>query len=93
MGLVLIGISFFFKDPELHYIIRGLGISIIGGALIAWAIGHLISKVGVDAIITTDIGPRAFEIFKQHEIKIYRAEGLLEDAIKQLGLGKLSEIK
>jgi predicted Fe-Mo cluster-binding NifX family protein len=55
-------------------------------------VGHLISKVGVDTIITTDIGPRAFEIFKQHEIKIYRAEGIIEDAIKQLGMGKLSEI-
>lgn len=46
-GAVLIIISFFIKDPkldELHYIIRGLGISIIGGAIIAWAIGHLLSK-------------------------------------------------
>ena len=44
-GLVLMGISILFeKGTELHYIIRGLGISIIGGALIAWAIGHLISK-------------------------------------------------
>lgn len=46
-GAVLIIISFFIKDPklyELHYIIRGLGISIIGGAFIAWAIGHLLSK-------------------------------------------------
>jgi predicted Fe-Mo cluster-binding NifX family protein len=55
-------------------------------------VGHLISKVGVDTIITTDIGPRAFEIFKQNEIKIYRAEGIIEDAIKQLEMGKLSEI-
>ena len=45
-GAVLIIISFFIKDPiyELDYIIRGLGISIIGGAIIAWAIGHLLSK-------------------------------------------------
>ena len=55
-------------------------------------VGHLISKVGVDTIITTDIGPRAFEIFKQHEIKVYRAEGIIEDAIKQLERVKLSEI-
>jgi len=55
-------------------------------------IGHLISKVGVDNIITTDIGPRAFEIFKQNEIKVYRAEGVIEDAIKQLEFGKLPEI-
>jgi len=33
-------------------------------------IGHLISKIGVDNIITTDIGPRAMEIFKQHEIML-----------------------
>ena len=44
-GLVLMGISILFeKGTELHYIIRGLGISIIGGALIAWAIGHLLAK-------------------------------------------------
>jgi len=55
-------------------------------------VGHLISKVGVDTIITTDIGPRAFDIFKQNEIKIYRADGIIEDAIKQLESGKLSEI-
>ena len=55
-------------------------------------VGHLISKVGVDTIITTDIGARAFEIFKQNEIKVYRAEGIIEDAIKQLEMGKLSEI-
>ena len=55
-------------------------------------VGHLISKVGVDTIITTDIGPRAFEIFKQYEIKVYCAEGIIEDAIKQLERGKLSEI-
>ena len=55
-------------------------------------VGHLISKVGVDTVITTNIGPRAFEIFKQNGIKVYRAEGIIEDAIKQLELGKLSEI-
>ena len=55
-------------------------------------VGHLIGKLGIDAIITTDIGPRAFEIFKQYEIKIYRAEGIIEDAIRQLRLGNLSEI-
>ena len=44
-GLFLMGISILFeKGTELHYIIRGLGISIIGGALIAWAVGHLLAK-------------------------------------------------
>jgi len=49
-------------------------------------------EIGGDTIITTDIGPRAFDIFKQNEIKIYRADGIIEDAIKQLESGKLSEI-
>jgi predicted Fe-Mo cluster-binding NifX family protein len=56
-------------------------------------IGHSIAKLGIDTIITTDIGPSAFEIFKKYGIKIYRAEGIVEDAIRRLKLGKLSEIK
>jgi predicted Fe-Mo cluster-binding NifX family protein len=56
-------------------------------------IGHLISNHGVDTIITTDIGPSSLKIFQQNEIKIYHAEGIIEDAIKQLKLGNLSEIK
>ena len=55
-------------------------------------VGKLIAKLGIDVIITTDMGPRAFEIFKQNEIKIYRAEGIIEDAIRQLKKGNLSEL-
>ena len=55
-------------------------------------VGRLIAKLGINSIITTDIGPKSFEIFNQNEIKIYRAEGVVEDAIKQFKSGKLSEI-
>ena len=55
-------------------------------------VGKLIVKLGINTIITTDIGPRAFEIFKQHKIKIFRAEGIIDDSIKQLKLKKLSEL-
>ena len=55
-------------------------------------VGKLIAKLGIDVILTTDIGPRAFEIFNQNEMKIYRAEGIIEDAIRQLKKGKLLEI-
>jgi predicted Fe-Mo cluster-binding NifX family protein len=55
-------------------------------------VGKFIAKLGIDVIITTDIGPRAFEIFKQNEMKIYRAEGIIEEAIKQLKKEKLPEI-
>jgi predicted Fe-Mo cluster-binding NifX family protein len=55
-------------------------------------VGKFIAKLGIDVIITTDIGPRAFEIFKQNEMKIYRAEGIIEEAIKQLKKEELPEI-
>ena len=55
-------------------------------------VGNLIVKLGINTIITMDIGPRAFEIFKQNGIKIFRADGIIENAIKQFKLGKLSEI-
>jgi len=55
-------------------------------------VGKLIAKLGIDVIITTDIGPKAFEIFKQNEIKIYRAEGIIEDSIRQIKKGNLLEL-
>jgi len=44
------------------------------------------------AVITADIGPLAFEIFEQGGIKIYKAEGKINDAIRLFEEGKLSEI-
>jgi predicted Fe-Mo cluster-binding NifX family protein len=55
-------------------------------------VGKLIVKLGINAIMTTDIGPSAFKIFKENNIKIYQSKGIIEDAIKQLKLGKLPEI-
>ena len=54
-------------------------------------VGNLIAKLGINSIITSDIGPSSFEIFKQNRIKIYRAKGVIEDVIKQFKSGKLSE--
>ena len=59
---------------------------------IGGTIGHLIANEGIDTVITTDIGPRAFDIFKRYKIKIYRAEGIIEDAIRLLEKSKLSEL-
>ena len=55
-------------------------------------VGHLIANEKVDAVITTDIGPSAFDIFKRHGIWIYKAEGIVEDAVRNLKQGKLTEI-
>jgi predicted Fe-Mo cluster-binding NifX family protein len=54
--------------------------------------GQIVANEGIDAVITADIGPRAFEIFERYGIKMYRAKGNIDDAIRQFSKGKLSEI-
>jgi predicted Fe-Mo cluster-binding NifX family protein len=54
--------------------------------------GQIVANEGIDAVITIDIGPKAFEAFKKYGIKMYRAEGKINDAVQQLEEGKLSEI-
>jgi len=53
---------------------------------------NTVEKEGIDAVITADIGPLAFEIFEQGGVKIYKAEGRINDAIRLFEEGKLSEI-
>ena len=53
---------------------------------------NTVENEGIDAVITADIGPLAFEIFEQGGIKIYKAEGKINDAIRLFEEGKLSEI-
>ena len=55
-------------------------------------VGQLVADKGIDAVITTNIGPRAFEAIGQYGIMIYQAKGKVNDAILQLETGKLSEI-
>ena len=55
-------------------------------------VGQIVANEGIDAVITTDIGPRAFEIFKRYGIKVYQAKGKITVAIKQFDQGKLKEI-
>ena len=55
-------------------------------------VGQLIANEGIDAVIATDIGPSAFEMFKRYGIKIYQSKGIVEDAIRLLKDDKLSEL-
>ena len=59
---------------------------------IGGTVGPLIAKEGIDTVITSDIGPSAFDIFKQNGIKIYQAEGIVEEAVRRLKEGKLKEL-
>ena len=54
--------------------------------------GQIVADQGIDAVITAEIGPLAFEAFEKYGIKVYQAEGKINDAILQLEEGKLPEI-
>ena len=46
----------------------------------------------VDAVITVNMGPRAFSVFGQFGIKIYQGQGKIKDIVQQFIDGKLKEI-
>ena len=62
-----------------------------GGAGITSA--EIVAKEKADAIITANLGPRAFSVFEQFEIKIYQGQGKVVDAIQKFIKGELTEIK
>jgi predicted Fe-Mo cluster-binding NifX family protein len=57
--------------------------------------GQIVSNAGsegVDAVIVSDIGPQALEIFDRYGIKVYQGEGKINEAVLKLEKGKLPEI-
>jgi len=62
----------------------------MGGAGIS--AGEIIAKQKVDAIITVNVGPRAFSVFEQFGIKIYQGEGKIKKAVQKFLDKKLKEI-
>ncbi len=62
-----------------------------GGAGITSA--EIIAKEKADAIITANLGPRAFSVFEQFGIKIYYGQGKVSDAVQKFIDGELTETK
>ena len=62
----------------------------MGGAGIT--AGEIVAKQEIDAIITVNLGPRAFSVFEQFGIKIYQGEGKIKEVIQEFLDGKLKEI-
>jgi len=46
-----------------------------------------------DVVLTVNTGPRAFQVLSQLRIKIYRAEGKIEQAVEDFMDNKLEEIR
>ena len=70
--------------------IENTGKDQMGGAGIT--AGEIVAKQKVDAVITVNLGPRAFSVFEQFEIKTYQGEGKIKDVIQKFLDGKLKEI-
>jgi len=62
----------------------------MGGAGIS--AGEIVAKQKVDAIITVNLGPRAFSVFEQFGIKSYHGEGKIKEVIQKFLDGKLKEL-
>lgn len=54
---------------------------------------QLVAEKKVEAVITGNVGPRAFDILNQFEIKIYEGRGTIKEAIQNFIDNKLEEIK
>lgn len=55
--------------------------------------GEIVAKQNVNAIITSNLGPRAFTIFEQFKIKIFQGNGKIETVINEFIEGKLEELE
>ena len=62
----------------------------MGGAGIT--AGEIVANEKVDAIITTNLGPRAFSVFGQFGIKVYQGQGKIKNVVQQFIDGKLTQI-
>ncbi len=54
---------------------------------------QLVAEEKVEAIITGNVGPRAFDILSQFNIKIYAGSGVVREAVQNFINNKLEEIK
>ncbi len=62
----------------------------MGGAGVQAA--KIVAEKGVEVVITKNIGPRASSILRQFEIKAFRGNGTVREAIENFLEGKLEKI-
>ncbi len=74
-----------------HEILPNEAIASSGGAGIR-AVQALVNK-NVEALITGNIGPNAFDVLRQAGVKVFRSSGNVRDTVEKFKEGKLEEIK
>lgn len=72
-------------------ILENKGANQMGGAGIA--VAQLMAEKEVNAVITGNVGPRAFEILRQFGIEIYRGQGKIKEVIEKFLEEKLEKFE
>lgn len=62
----------------------------MGGAGISAA--QIVADRGVKAVITGNMGPRAFQVFSQLGIDVYQGEGTIKEAVEKFSNGELQKV-
>jgi len=62
----------------------------MGGAGIT--AGEIVANEKVEAVISANLGPRAFSVFEQFGIKIYQGQGKIKDVVQDFINDKLTEL-
>jgi len=69
--------------------IENTSINQMGGAGISGA--QMVAEKKVNAVIAGAVGPRALEVLKQFDIRVYRSTGLVKEVIQKFIERKLEE--
>ena len=78
------------KEIKSHEIVENISAQQTGGVGITTA--ELVAKKGSRAVISGNIGPRAFSVFNQLGIKVYPAQGKIRDAVLAYANGELKQV-
>lgn len=54
--------------------------------------GEIVAKEKVDAIITVNLGPKAFSVFEKFGIKVYQGNGKIKEVVQKFIESKLNEL-
>ncbi len=70
--------------------VENTAVAQMGGAGLTAA--ELVANQDVKAVITGNMGPRAFAVFHQFGIKVYRGSGTVKEAVDKFADNKLEEM-
>jgi len=78
------------KEIKNYEIVENTSVRQAGGAGITAS--EFVAKKGAQAVLTRNIGPRAFSVFNQFKIDVYPVRGKIRDAIKAFINGELKKV-